>query len=166
MANHTAHNRAIMRQGLTDYTKRKIQLTLVNNLRRIAQRIVGVIDGSFSPDSAQFPVYSGNLHDATGVAVYVDGMVSSFIPVQRASEPQEYGYEFFFGNEELRKAIALTASKCYSDVWIVLFSSVPYASRINDIGSPKSRGVNYFGVLEGEMFNAVLYDIIMGLRPV
>lgn len=166
MANHTAYNRATLRQGLTDYTKRKIQPVLVSNLRRIAQRIVGIIEGSFTLDSMQFPVYTANLHDATGVAVYVEGMVSSFIPVQRATKEQSSGYTFVYGSEALRNAIALAASTFSSGIWIVLFSSVPYAAKINDIGSPRQRGINFFKVLEEEMFDAVLYDVIMGLRPV
>lgn len=161
-------NATIFRAGLEKYAQRTIKPFLHDVLNRVAERMVGVIDNdAFVPfeegGNDMFPVYSGQMHDATGVAVYIDGMVSSYIPTAKATEPQYHnGISGIVGNTELQQAIAEAQSTFASGIWIVLFSSVPYAYEVDIAGSPLDRGIGYFESLENELF----VDLCMNLKPV
>lgn len=162
MSDYMAHNSKAYKDGLNDYVERVIKVKLVAVLKSVAQTLVGIIDGCFTmPNgSEQFPVYTANLHDATGVGVYSDGKVEYFVPTKRAVEEQEdFPYSFFFGSDLLRQAISNGATQFAKGIWIVLFSSVPYAYEINMYGSSKGRGAGFFENLEDALLNEVLSNI-------
>lgn len=165
MANHTAHNSKVFKEGLKDFAEREIKTKLETMLRSVAERLVAYIDGGFTPPTgtSQFPVYSGNLHDATGVGVYIDGRLSSFIPTAIAVEQQtnqgEIGID---GSINLRLALQAATSQFATGEWIVLFSTVPYAYKINTQGSPWGRGVGFFDGLGEILFQ----NVITGLQPI
>nr|WP_304651411.1 hypothetical protein [Bacteroides acidifaciens] len=77
MANHTANNSKVFALGLKQFTEQQVKSKLLAMCKSVAQTIVGVIDGSFAPPfgTQQFPIWSNNLHDATGVGVYYAGDV-------------------------------------------------------------------------------------------
>ena len=165
MSSYTAHNSKVLGNGVKQYTERVIKAKLVAMLKTVAQAIVGIIDGNFTmPDgSEQFPVYTANLHDATGVGVYSDGAVQYFIPTKRATDAQhDSSYNFFYGSDLLRQAISNGATQFAKGIWIVLFSTVPYAYKINTQGSKIGRGVNFFETLK----QTLLSDVISGLQPI
>ena len=165
MSSYTAHNSKVLGNGVKQYTERVIKAKLVAMLKTVAQAIVGIIDGNFTmPDgSEQFPVYTANLHDATGVGVYSDGAVQYFIPTKRATDAQhDSSYNFFYGSDLLRQAISNGATQFAKGIWIVLFSTVPYAYKINTQGSRIGRGVNFFETLK----QTLLSDVISGLQPI
>lgn len=163
--NHASHNNAVFRKGLTDFTNQVIKVKLVTMLKSVAQTIVDVIDGNFvmPQGTEQFPVFTANLHDATGVGVYSDGKIQYFAPTKRAVDSQEYGTppQFFYGSDLLRQAIAESVESFSKGIWIVLFSSVPYAYSINEYGSRLNRGNGYFDLLS----KTLLQDVLMNLKP-
>ena len=164
MSSYTAHNSKVFGNGVKQYTERVIKAKLVAMLKTVAQAIVGIIDGNFTmPDgSEQFPVYTANLHDATGVGVYSDGAVQYFLPTKRATDAQhDSSYNFFYGSDLLRQAISNGATQFATGTWIVLFSTVPYAYSINAYGSSKGRGVGFFESLK----NTLLKDVLSNLKP-
>jgi hypothetical protein len=90
------------------------------------------------------------MRDATGVGVYCDSVLMAYRPPKEATKLQHMGSEFvnISGSENLEKALTLGCSKYTDGIWIVLFSAVPYAERVNDLGSPKMRGARYFDKFE------------------
>lgn len=165
MADYTAHNSKVFKVGLKDYSERVIKARLVAMLRNVAQKLVGIIDGNFAmPDgTTQFPVDTANLHDATGVGVYVDGRLDAFIPTQRATRAQSNGgTKGIYGSEWLQAALTSASSEFASGIWIVLFSTVPYAAKINASGSKIGRGVGFFETLG----NNLLTEVVTNLKPI
>lgn len=165
MSDYTAHNSKVFKVGLNDYAERVIKAKLVAMLKNVAQTLVGVIDGSFvMPDgTTQFPVDTANLHDATGVGVYADGAIQHFIPTARATKAQSHGgVNGIFGSPLLQAAISNGATQFSKGIWIVLFSTVPYAYKINTQGSKIGRGAGFFEALKQTLLN----DVISGLQPI
>lgn len=165
MSDHTAHNSKVFKVGINDYAERVIKSKLVAMLKSVAQTLVGVIDGSFvMPDgTTQFPVDTANLHDATGVGVYADGVIQHFIPTARATKAQsDGGVKGIFGSPLLQEAITNGATQFSKGIWIVLFSTVSYAYKINTQGSKIGRGAGFFEALKQTLLN----DVISGLQPI
>lgn len=165
MSDYTAHNSRVFKVGLNDYAERVVKAKLVAMLKVVAQTLVGVIDGGFAmPDGTeQFPVDTANLHDATGVGVYADGTIVHFIPTARATTAQsDGGVKGIFGSPLLQAAISNGATQFSKGIWIVLFSTVPYAYKINTQGSKRGRGAGFFESLKQTLLN----DVISGLQPI
>lgn len=159
---YTAYNKSVLMKGLTVHVRNVITPELVNVLKRVAQQIVTAID-----TGAYIPEYTGNLHDATGVAVYADGAVVSFLPTKKAAKKAKTGfggvnhYEID-GNEFLTRTIAEASTTFAKGVWFVVFSTVPYAYYIDANGSPLGRGQGFFKKTYGDAVN----EILAGLRPI
>lgn len=165
MADYTAHNRMVFKVALRDYSERVIKGRLVAMLRKVAVKLVGIIDGNFvmPTGTTQFPVDTANLHDATGVGVYADGRLEAFVPTQRATEAQsDGGTKGIFGSERLQAALASASGEFAKGIWIVLFSTVPYAAKINVTGSRIGRGVGFFDALGDDLLN----EVVTNLRPI
>lgn len=165
MTSNITHNKAVIKIGIEQYMESVVKAKLAAMLKSVAQTLVGVIDGSFvmPKGTTQFPVDTANLHDATGVGVYVDGAIRHFIPTARATKAQSHdGVKGIFGSPLLQSAISNGATQFSNGVWIVLFSAVPYAYKINTQGSKIGRGANFFEALKQNLLN----DIISGLQPI
>lgn len=165
MSSYTAHNSKVFKVGLNDYAERVIKAKLLTMLKSVAQTLVEIIDGSFvlPNGSRQFPVYSANLRDATGVGVYSDGAVQYFVPTAQAVKAQsDKGVHGIYGSSLLRAAISNGAAQFSKGIWIVLFSTVPYAYKINTQGSSWGRGIGFFDTLK----QSLLTDVITGLQPI
>lgn len=165
MSSHSAHNQRVFKVGLKNFTEAQVKPMLVAMLTQVAQQIVGLIDGSFAmPDgTAQFPVDTANLRDATGVGVYVDSRVQSFIPTKMATKTQSHGgAKGIDGHALLQTAIQAGATQFAKGIWIVLFSTVPYAYKITTQGSKIGRGAGFFEALRQSLLN----DVITNLKPI
>lgn len=165
MSDYTTHNSKVFKVGLEQYAERVIKAKIVAMLKNVAQTLVGVIDGSFvMPDgTTQFPVDTANLHDATGVGVYADGAIQYFIPTAKATKAQsDGGVKGIFGSPLLQAAISNGVTQFSNGIWIVLFSTVPYAYKINTQGSKIGRGAGFFEALKQTLLN----DVISGLQPI
>ena len=163
--NYSAHNNAVFKIGVNDYAQRIVKAQLISMLKSVAQTLVSIIDNGFAQGygTEQFPVFTANLHDATGIGVYDNGSVIHFEPTARAAEPQSFGTNNnIFGAPLLQAAITNGATQFSNGIWIVLYSTVPYAYKINEIGSKLHRGENFFGVLKQELLN----NVIAGLKPI
>lgn len=159
---YQAQNLQKLMNGLKVYVKDTIKPMLKNVLTQKAQQIVSYID-----NGANIPEYLSHLHDATGVGVYVDGMISSFIPTKRATKLGKSGVDGvnhyqIDGNSFLQQAIAEASSRFNSGIWFVIFSAVPYAYHINAFGSPIGRGQNFFK----NVVDTSVSEILSGLRPI
>ena len=165
MATHSTHNSNVFKAGVKRFAKSDIQPKIEAMLRQVAERLVAYIDGGFAGPTGtrQFPVWTGNLHDATGVGVYVDGRLSSYVPMARAVEQQtnrgEIGID---GSINLRLALQAATGQFATGIWIVLFSTVSYAYEINTQGSKWGRGVGFCDALGETLFQ----NVITGLQPI
>ena len=160
MKNYASHNKMVFKSTLEDAKYRISRPLLTAKLRKIAVDMVDEIDGNLWNNDDTFPIWTSNLHDSTGIAVYDYGTITSFIPPQYAIEPQEYeDIQNIWGSQYLKDFINENAGKFSNGIWIVLFSAVPYAGLINEYGSPWPwvRGENFFGLLK-EMFADIVYN--------
>lgn len=161
------NNQAVLEAGLRDYYEKHIKPELISVLRSVASQMVEIIDGNFKLPAGtdNYPVYTGNLHDATGVGVYVDGKVISFLPTEYANSPQmnlETNEENIVGREELEQAIDEASATFSTGIWIVIFSAVSYAYKVNMVGSPAQRGKGFFKRLR----NSLASQVLSGLVPI
>ena len=158
MKNYASHNKMVFKSTLEDVKYRISRPLLTAKLRKIAVDIVDEIDGNLWNNDDTFPIWTSNLHDSTGIAVYDYGAIASFIPPQYAVEPQEHGdIHDIWGSQYLKDFMNENASKFSKGIWIVLFSAVPYAGKVNEVGSPRGRGINFFGLLK-EMMSDIVYN--------
>lgn len=146
-----AHNRAVINLKFEEFLQHRACRLVIAKMRKVADAMLANIDSSFQPlgkggGNENFPVYTGNLRDSTGVAIYNDGKIEMFIPPQFASDKQVMFpyYQAIWGTPFLKEAIEHGASTFNKGYWLVLFSAVPYASLINRYGSPAKRGKGYF----------------------
>lgn len=165
MKDYAAYNSKVFNVGLNDYAERVIKARLEAMLRNVAEKLVAYIDGGFTLPygNMQFPVDTGNLHDATGVGVYIDGRLSAYLPTAIAIEQQtDRGQIGIDGSIALRNAVQAATTRFSKGIWIVLFSTVPYAYKINTQGSKRGRGAGFFDGLGEVLFQ----NVITGLQPI
>ncbi len=160
-----SHNKKVFKIGIENYANKVIKAKILEVCKSVAKTIVDEIDYGFSiPDGTDlFPVYTANLRDATGVGVYADGVIQYFMPTAKATTTQEYGFqEGISGSSLLKQAITNGASRFSRGIWIVLFSTVPYAYGVNVAGSPLMRGIGFFDALKQDL----LSEVIVNLMPI
>lgn len=117
MSKYTNRNASIVGKGNKGT---KNFFAQVEKLKSIADEVLLIVEDSI-------PYDTGNLMDSTGVGVYVNGVLSAFRYSQQATVPQTYHGKEVWGKETLDKALAFGASTYIDGVWIVIFSTVPYA---------------------------------------
>lgn len=97
-------------------------------LSKVADDVIIFIEGG-----GTIPVYTGNLQDSTGIGIYIDGVLSKFKPISIATGAQRSDEgKTVIGSTELDRALELGATRFNTGVWIVLFSSVPYAFKVEE----------------------------------
>lgn len=109
----------------------------------------------------QFPKWSGELAASTGAAIYCNGVFDSFVPNIYITKQQldDQGNEID-GRSLLESAIAAGATQYTKGIWIVLYSTVPYAAKINLEGSAIiHRGVAFFDRLKHVIIDAIMNGI-------
>ena len=145
MSNFHADNVALVTLKMKDFAEREAKREVLKRMRRVAQYMVDFIDSNFADGNQQYPQFTANLHDATGVAIYDDGRLEHYLPTKRASEPQhtEIGEEEW-GAQELANVVRQGVAKFSKGLWLVMFSASSYAEKIEDIGSPADRGRSFF----------------------
>jgi len=161
-------NSKVIQLGIDDFVRNNIRPQILAALKVVAQRMVQYIDNGFvMPDgTAQFPVDTANLHDATGVGVFDNGVLSSYVPTKRATRKAHTGLgspkSGIDGSMLLQTALRDAAGTYSEGLWIVVFSTVPYAYYIETMGSKIGRGAGYFRNLE----NTLLNEVLTGLAPI
>lgn len=172
MSNHAAHNSKVFYDGISHYIEGVVKVKLESILREVAAALVSYIENdAFEPfkycggGNGQYPVWESQLRDATGIGVYIDGRVSSYVPFSHGRFPQsdyEIGETNIIGTERLVAALNAGATQFSKGIWIVLFSAVPYAYKVNTVGSPAGRGINFFG----ELKSYLIEDVMSNLQPI
>lgn len=115
-------NISVFNKGVRDYAKR-LELRVESVLSKVAEDVVIYIESG-----AAIPVQTGNLQDSTGVGIYRNGSLRKYIPVKIAQEQRDGKW----GSDELLKALSMASTDFVSGVWICLFSTMPYAMKIDE----------------------------------
>jgi hypothetical protein len=160
-------------------TEAVIKPALTAMLAKVADIMVDAVQDAFKPippyrpiggGNAEFPVWMGHMRDSTGVGIYNEGVLIAYRPnpmsqwhTEAATEAntQKYGStKSIIGEQYLQQALNDGLTKYHSGIWIVLFSAVPYAAKINAMGSSWGRGQGYFD----KFAEAILYQVEDGLK--
>lgn len=164
----TAENKRVFSKLLKQRVEDIVKPKLVGILNNVSDWMVQCVDESFIPfeyhggGSDIFPIWESQLRDATGVGVYIDGALTSYKPTARGANPQSYGKDTnIIGTERLDMALQEAVGEFSSGIWIVLFSAVPYAYKVNTEGSPWGRGIEFFDTLE----ETLKIEVFANLQP-
>ena len=161
-----AHNVAVVKDKLSLFVKEK-KAEIVAKLMEVGQVVVDYVDKGFVPQTLrpggnnQFPIWTANMRDATGVGIYVDGHTAKFMPTKLAIHKQSTGGSMgarrgIDGHNFLLQSITEGASVFTTGIWIVLYCAVPYAAHINAHGSKWGRGQGFWDLEKAEFTNAIL----------
>lgn len=148
------HNIEAIKKQCTIFIASKYKPKVVSMLQKVASEMVRMIDSN----QFDIPVYTSNLKDATGVAVYVDGRVSMYLPTKSATRLQHSGFhgrteKDIDGSLYLQNTINDAITDFQTGVWIVLYSAVPYAFYINDTGG-------FFNATANELANRIFSGLV------
>lgn len=141
-----AHNHKVITNSINLYVE-GLKKEIIKTLRYIADQMLTYIEDEAD---LSIPIFTGNLHDATGIAVYVDGSINYMrIPKKIATRRQSTGpsmgsRRYIDGHLFLQQSIIEGQTVFTNGIWIVLYSAVPYAAHIDTVGSPLGRGKDYF----------------------
>lgn len=149
----SAHNGKVVKVLLRHQLGSTIMPLLSRSLGETASAVVSKIDSGFAANDKQFPTYTKNMRDGTGLAVYFNGTTQGYAPVPKATKPQKKN---IVGQELLRQAISNGSARFSKGAYIVLYSAVPYATYVNAVGSPKFRGKDFFNVLGDTLMQQLL----------
>lgn len=131
------HNQDVFKKALAEH-RNALEKRLTNVFYALAESVKMYIE-----EAGNLPYFSGNLADSTGVGVYQNGVLRAFAPIQRASMPQMYRNEFVWGSPLLERALGEGTSKFPKGIWVVLYSTVPYAVKVDTQGT-KNHLEGYF----------------------
>lgn len=138
------NNIEVLKRGLNNFVAQKVKPQLTAILEKVAQDVVNYIDQISSRTNAEgLPIFTGALHDASGVGVYCDGVLSAYRPRQIYNS-QEASGQMFSPEDMLDYALSWGAQRFPIGIWLVVFSSMPYAAQIDTEGSPIGRGRGFF----------------------
>ena len=139
-------NLDVVKKKLTDYAI-KAENRIMTILFEVADDLVYWVEGS-----REIPVATGNLQDSTGVGVYYNGYLRKFSPSQIATVSRDG----LWGSQQLSKALNLASSNYNTGLWIVIFSTMPYAMKIDN-------RVGYFSEgLRNDLLNSLKVKIKNG----
>lgn len=148
-------------KGMEVFMGKVVKPQLVQILTQKAKMIVSAIDGG-----TLIPEYTSNLHDATGIGIYVDGHIEKFMPTKKATKMAKSGFGGvnhykIDGSEFLNQAISEAGGRFSKGIWFVIFSAVPYAYHIDNNGSPIGRGKDFFKTISDMSID----EILSGIKP-
>lgn len=122
MGKFTSHNLSVIEKRIG---KAKTSRAFTN---QIGQVLAGVADWVLGKAYNEIPVDTWNLMEGTGIGVYVNGILTSFRYDELATQPRD-GH---WGRDTLTKALSAGASRFANGVWIVAFSTMPYAAKVDE----------------------------------
>lgn len=149
------HNLDVIKKKCRRFLQVEKKPELVAVLKNAAQAVLHYIE-----EMTSLPQYTGNLHDATGIGIYVDGQLFEYAPTKIATKYQSSGFHYrneykIDGNLYLQSALKDAATDFSDGIWIVVFSAVPYAFYIQE------RPEKYFSEISEKLLN----EIYQGLVP-
>ncbi len=122
------NNTETFNKGINQYAS-QIELRVMRFLNSIAKTVLKAIE-----NNEEMPWYTGNLKDSTGVGVYNKGRLISYAPKRVADEAQYAGDngDSIWGYKKLEEAFAMGQTLFPTNLWIVVYTAVPYAFELNE----------------------------------
>lgn len=134
------HNNKVFQKAITEH-RAKLEKKLQKMCQELADEVRLFIENFDSiPD---MPFWSANLADGTGLGVYVNGTLRAFAPTQQATSPQSDNFTNTYdiwGFQYLQDALSESTTTYSQGIWVVLFSTVPYAIRVDEEGTYRVGG--------------------------
>lgn len=168
---YTEYNKVVIDIALKQWCEAFFRPRLAQVLRAVGERIKDKINQAFSPVSSkgndQYPIWTGNLRDSMGVALFVEGKMQMFAPPVIANNPQtNESHQQIWGRAELNKLANHTTSRFSKGIWLVMYAGVEYAEKIELFGSDAEtpRGKSFFAEFEQMLRNEVMATLDT-LRP-
>ena len=125
------YNNKVFQKAIAEH-KAMLEKKLNEIMREVASKMADwLVNG-------QTPYYTGNMQDATGLGVYINGTLSAYAPMQTAFESQEYKGQEVWGYEGLQDALQEGYRNFSKGIWLVVFSAVPYAFEVDAYGTIKN----------------------------
>jgi hypothetical protein len=143
MSAFTQHNISVIAKRLN---KGKVAHAFTDQM---AGYLNGVADRVLELNYDEIPVDTWNLMEGTGIGIYANGVLTAFRYDEMATEPRDG----FWGKNLLTKAFAAGASRFSSGLWIVAFSTMPYAADVDREG-----GEFFSDAFVGELKDLVLTE--------
>lgn len=146
-------NNKVVGNKINDFFDKATE-ALLKEIYKVAEDVMEYIDSQ-----KVIPIYTGNLKDATGIGVYHNGVLKSYVPSQIATRPQSSGFHHrnvydIWGHQYLSDALEAASKEDYSKgIWIVLFSAVPYAFYIEERDG-------FFSGIKDVMLNAIISELM------
>lgn len=124
MGKFTAHNLGVIGKKFGKIpTSKSFTDEMARSLSGIADWVMrGVYDN--------IPVDTFNLLEGTGIGIYTNGVLTEFRYDEMATQPRDGEW----GRNTLTKALTAGASRFSTGIWIVAFSTMPYAQKVDDKG--------------------------------
>ena len=148
----TSHNERLFEQLLTQASA-EIEVRIKMLLSSFAYKVYDLISSTTrNTGDGNLPFYTGNLRDSTGLGLYYEGSLIKLIPPKKATKTQNCkGYRKISGSTFIQQALS-DASAYPTGLWVVLYSTIPYAVRIETFGS-KYWDSGWFseGLVEGKL---------------
>lgn len=145
----TSHNNKVFKKAILEH-REKLEHKFQKMFDVLAHEIVDYIEDFGEMEG--MPYFTANLADGTGVGVYMNGRLMAYMPVQNATEPQEYeGIEGIWGREYLFDTLYAAETEYSKGIWCVLFSTVPYAIEIDKEGTERTNEGFFSETLKDEL---------------
>lgn len=130
-------NDKVFAKGVKEYSE-KLQKRIHEVCREFAFQVFRYVSDTFyNRGYGNMPYYTGNMRDSTALGVYFNGSLTAYIPPNEAEDPQNYaeeGLTDIWGKVWISDVLA-TTQDYQKGLWVVLYSAVPYAMKIEKEGS-------------------------------
>ena len=140
------HNNKVFQKAISEH-KALLEQKLNGVMREVATKMRDWLV------SGQTPYYTGNMQDATGLGVYINGTLSAYAPMQTAWEAQTYKGQDVWGYAELQDALQEGYTNFSKGIWLVVFSAVPYAFEVDAYGTIKNASGYFSEGIVGELLD-------------
>ena len=140
------HNNKVFQKAIVEHSA-KLEKKLNEIMREVASKMADwLVNG-------QTPYYTGNMQDATGLGVYINGTLSAYAPMQTAFESQKYKGQEVWGYAGLQDALQEGYRNFSKGIWLVVFSAVPYAFEVDAYGTIKNASGYFSEGIVGELLD-------------
>lgn len=151
------HNNKVFQKAMDAY-RADIEKKVLGVMESVARNIFEDVSNTFYNQGDDYmPFYTGNLRDSTGLGIYYNGALSTLIPPRVADNPQNYfqvgHWEFdIWGFQFIREALDAT-SDFNKGIWVVLYSTAPYAKYTDDNGTIRYWDAGWFSenIVQGHL---------------
>lgn len=124
------HNQDVFKKAIAEHSN-ALEKRMANVFHELAEGVKAYVESL-----RDMPVDTGNLADGTGVGVYFNGMLKEYAPTPIADHPQTYEGDLVWGKDYLQDALTYASMEEFSSgIWVVLFSAIPYAVRVDKEGT-------------------------------